>query len=334
MHRHLSFLLGTAAAIAAVLPASAMAGRAEGHRDTTLAVYGDAPYFDKTVGSGDQKLQQSFEFKATPGFIDAINDDPDVQAVVHVGDIHSGQETCREDYDRAIFDLWKSYEDPLVYTPGDNEWADCWEAGAGSFRPLERLGAIRAIFFDDPRRSLGRAKLDLETQAGGGFPENARWTHDGVVFATVDLVGSLNARKPYPGRTTAEDEASIARTEGDTAWMRAAFDHARAIDAKSVVIAFHANPEFEGGPEDRYRRSWEPFLMTLEEEAARFDRPVLVVHGDGHDYKVDHPTRARSLTRMQVPGSPRVGWVRVVVDPTARDPFSFDEHVVPRWKYW
>jgi hypothetical protein len=37
---------------------------------------------------------------------------------------------------------------------------------------------------------------------------------------------------------------------------------------------------------------------------------------------------------MQVPGSPLVAWVRVVVDPRARDPFSFDEHVVPRWKYW
>src|SRR5215468_2984094 len=128
MHRHLAFLLATAAVVAAtVVPASAIAGSAEGHRHTTLAVYGDAPYFDKTAtgAAADQKLQNSFEFKATPGFINAVNADPDVQAVVHVGDIHSGQETCREDYDQAIFGFWTAYEDPLVYTPGDNEWSDC-----------------------------------------------------------------------------------------------------------------------------------------------------------------------------------------------------------------
>ena len=57
MKRPQSLLFAIAAIIAAgVVPASATAGQANGHRDTTLAVYGDAPYFDKTAGSGDQKL--------------------------------------------------------------------------------------------------------------------------------------------------------------------------------------------------------------------------------------------------------------------------------------
>src|SRR4051794_22861710 len=167
MHRHTSLLLAAAAAIAAALPANAMAGRAEGHRDTTLAVYGDAPYFDKTAGSGDQKLQQSFEFKATPGFIDAINADPDVQAVVHVGDIHPGQETCREDYDRAIFGLWQAYEDPLVYTPGDNEWSDCSKlpGQAPATNPWDNLLLVRSIFFAHPGHTLGQDPMKVTTQA-------------------------------------------------------------------------------------------------------------------------------------------------------------------------
>ena len=37
---------------------------------------------------------------------------------------------------------------------------------------------------------------------------------------------------------------------------------------------------------------------------------------------------------LQVPGSPLVGWVRVVVDPGGAGPFTFESHVVPRWKYW
>jgi hypothetical protein len=34
------------------------------------------------------------------------------------------------------------------------------------------------------------------------------------------------------------------------------------------------------------------------------------------------------------PGSPDVGWVRVTVTPDARNPFAFENHVVPRWKHW
>lgn len=60
-----------------------------------------------------------------------------------------------------------------------------------------------------------------------------------------------------------------------------------------------------------------------------------MVHGDEHEYKVDHPVaRAPNLTRMEVPGSPDVGWVRVAVEPGAAAPFSFEKHVVPVWKYW
>ena len=37
---------------------------------------------------------------------------------------------------------------------------------------------------------------------------------------------------------------------------------------------------------------------------------------------------------MQVPGSPDVGWVRVVVSLGAAAFFSFEPRLVPRWKYW
>jgi hypothetical protein len=35
-----------------------------------------------------------------------------------------------------------------------------------------------------------------------------------------------------------------------------------------------------------------------------------------------------------VPGSPLVGWVRVVVTPGSTPSFAFDQRLVPRWKYW
>jgi hypothetical protein len=68
---------------------------------------------------------------------------------------------------------------------------------------------------------------------------------------------------------------------------------------------------------------------------------VLIAHGDDHTYTIDHPVvrsttgrRLENVTRLEVPGSPQVGWVRVFVTPGAESPFAFEPHVVPRWKYW
>ena len=101
----------------------------------------------------------------------------------------------------------------------------------------------------------------------------------------------------------------------------------------------HADLVFEG-PADEYRRAFEPFLRTLEEEVATFDGPVVLAHGDSHEFTVDSPLIDRrtgealdNFTRMQVMGSPEVGWVRVVVD-TAGATFSFAPHRIPTWKLW
>ena len=61
---------------------------------------------------------------------------------------------------------------------------------------------------------------------------------------------------------------------------------------------------------------------------------ALVAHGDAHAFTVDQPLQLASLTRLEVPGSPQVGWVRVTVTPGARNPFAFEKHVIPGWKYW
>lgn len=123
--------------------------------------------------------------------------------------------------------------------------------------------------------------------------------------------------------------------------MRETFAEAGARNASGVVFGFHGNPAFEEPVGDAYRQAFEPFITALEEEVERFPKPVLAVHGDDHVYIVDHPlvrrTTSRLLenfTRVQVPGSPEVGWVRVVVAPGTDAPFTFEEHVVPRWKYW
>jgi hypothetical protein len=295
----------------------------------SFAALGDAPY------NGREELQY-------PLVLEEIADH-DLAFVLHVGDLF--WRPCTDELYRRSLGWFDRLRHPVVYTPGDNEWTDCWEPGSGGFAPPERLDRIRQLFFAEPTRSLGARSLGLVSQGGGGaYPElveNVRWEHEGFVFATVHVVGSRNGLKPFPGRTAADDAAARRRTEAAAAWTRETFAAARARDASGVVLAFHANPGFDAPAGKPSRQAYEPFLTALEEEVERFPKPVLAVHGDGHDYTVDHPLvrrttgrRLESFTRLQVPGSPEVGWVRVVVEPAARAPFGFEKHVVPRWKYW
>src|SRR6266542_2416624 len=117
---------------------------------------------------------------------------------------------------QTTLDGFNALRHPVIYIPGDNEWTDCWEPGSGGYAPQERLNRIRQIFFQNPTRSLGQGHLDLVSQSSSEpfheFVENARWVREGIVFATVHIVGSRNGMKPFPARSEADDAASKQRT--------------------------------------------------------------------------------------------------------------------------
>jgi hypothetical protein len=282
----------------------------------SFAVLGDAPYYP----------WEEVKYRLTLREL-ASND---LAFIIHVGDIF--WRPCTDEHYRQALGWMESMRHPVIYTPGDNETFDCWERDSGGFAPQSRWAAIRRIFFTHPAQSLGSAPIALASQ-GGEFLENARWTRDRIVFATVDMIGTKNGMRQFPARTPEDDAGSRRRTAAASAWVRETFAEAMRAGARAVVIGFHANADLEEPPGD-YRNAYQPFISTLEQEAAQFGRPVLLVHGDGHEYIVDHPLRPRNLTRMQVPGSPLVGWVRVTVRDDANNPFAFEEHVVPRWKYF
>src|SRR6266516_2892034 len=123
----------------------------------SFGVFGDAPY------SADEELQYPILLK----HIDAH----DLRFVVHVGDIF--WRPCSDEHYAEVLRHFNQLHEPVVYTPGDNEWTDCWERDSGGYAPLERLGRIRQIFFANPNRSLGAKPMPLLSQ-GGEFVENAR----------------------------------------------------------------------------------------------------------------------------------------------------------------
>src|SRR5262245_36568883 len=114
----------------------------------TLAVIGDTPY------GPDKKA----EF---PSLVALINGDPKVDIVVHLGDIKAGSSSpCTDVYFDSIKTLFDGFKDPLVYTPGDNEWTDCHVASKnnGLYTPTERLQAVRALFFPMAGQTLEGAR--------------------------------------------------------------------------------------------------------------------------------------------------------------------------------
>ena len=295
----------------------------------SFAVLGDAPY----------DYLEEIQYRLV---LESLNSH-DLSWVIHVGDIF--WRPCTDEHYQHALGRFNSLRHPIIYTPGDNEWTDCWERESGGFKPTERLDRIRQIFFANHTRSLGQNSIPLVSQGNGEaypeFVENARWTRNGIVLATVHVVGSQNGMKPFSGRTASDDYASRRRTDAAAAWLRETFAEARTLNASAVVISFHASPKFYESPDDPDRKPFEPLLTALEEEAERFARPVLIAHGDHHKYTIEHSAvrskpkhHLQNVTRLEVPGSPQVGWVRVVVTPGADNPFAFEAHVVPRWKYW
>ncbi len=294
-----------------------------------FAALGDAPYY----------WWEELKFRQVLRSIDQH----DLTFVIHVGDIF--WRPCTDGHYRAVLDTFNRVRHPVIYTPGDNEWSDCWEPGAGSYAPLERLQSLRRIFFANPASSLGLRRIPLDPQSAvpglGEFLENARWSHAGITFATVHLVGSGNGQTRNPARKPEENAEITRRTEAAALWVKETFAAAMASGAPAVVIALHGAPGFNLPADNPHRRMYEPFLEALEVEVERFGKPVFAIHGDDHEYTVDRPLSRRTtgqvlenFTRLMVPGSPDVGWVRVVVTPGAATTLAPEARVVPRFKYW
>ncbi|MFD2078261.1 Calcineurin-like phosphoesterase [Actinopolymorpha cephalotaxi] len=290
-------------------------------RDFSFAVIGDIPY----------GAAQIADF---PNVIDQINADRDVRMVDHLGDIKDGSSLCTDDYFALIRSDFDRFADPLVYTPGDNEWTDCHRPSNGSYNPLERLTAVRGTFFSQPGRTLGRHPVAVRSQAAQGYPENVRYTRAGVTFAAVHIVGSDNSLAPWTGNTapTVEQRAEVqGRTAADVRLIRDTFAQAHTEKAKAVVLLTQADMFDPGAtePDPAGFGAFTPIVDVIAEQAAAFHGPVYLFNGDSHVYNSDQPLAAGSrwlsfygvsapvpnLRRITVDGSTGVNdWLKVTVD--------------------
>jgi len=281
----------------------------------TLAVYGDAPYGTTPTDTA--------EFEKTPAFVASINADPKVDLVLHVGDIHSGKQYCTEAYDRAIYDLWSAYKNPLIYTPGDNEWTDCHKSGEGGHvyldpptnskpvdyadgDPLANLDLIRSIFFASPGYSMGGRKKQVLTQATSYDPahpedavyvENVMWEQSRTLFVTLNVPGgSNNDADPWYGAalTTRQSNERPARTSADLRWLDAAFAQARHDGVDAVLIGLQADMWDLDGNTVAHLSNYDGLVSSIASHARDFGKPVLLINGDSHVYASDNPLLSSS----------------------------------------
>lgn len=272
-----------------------------------FAVIGDYPYAPEDVPKFDR-------------LIDAINAEAPA-LVLHLGDVSNV--ACTDAALNSTLAALGRFAMPVVYTPGDNEWTDCEGAGAD---PLLRLARVRQLFFPSDQ-SLGRRTLTV-TRQSAEYPENARFSFGGVTFVAVHQVGSNNGT----GRSPEGDAEAAARADAGAAWIRAGFQ--AAAGSKGIVLFFQADPNF-----DLYRlgarNAHTPLLRTIEGEAILYGRPVLVVHGDTHVFRVDKPLFGsgdgrpiENVTRLENFGEREVHWSRVTVDPAGPELFTFSPGIV------
>lgn len=328
VRRSLVTALLAALIVGVATAALAVAGRGSDQRPAKYAIglWGDLPYTQDQITAG------------VPNLIRDMNRQR-LAFSVHDGDIKSGGTRCDDEVYARFERYLGSLRSAAMYTPGDNEWTDCDRPAAGGYSSRERLDFLRRNLFDT-RFSYGKRRIPLERQAAP-YVENRRWHVGEVTYATLHVVGSNNNL----GDVNPDSEEFAARNRATNAWLRRTFAKARRRRSRAVMLIAQANPGFDRADPTRAPvrdpRTLEPrdgfyeLLTALREEAAGFRRPVALVHGDSHYFRVDKPLldsegrRLESFTRVETPGEGDPHWLKVLVDPASREVFSYQPQAVP-----
>jgi len=289
------------------------------------------------VALGDTTYAQPADNQLYDQLIDAINAEQPAFSI-HVGDT-KGYGDCGRAFQESQRNFFNRFSDPVLYTPGNNEWADCWKANRGAADPTEILTLMREVFWSKPE-SLGQVRLQLVRESDeipefAEFTENARWTFAGATFATLNLTGTHNNQELRVEKYWRE---FVRREQANLAWVKASFAAARRAKQRALVLAFHSNPfdeklRYDGGP-------FESIVKAIDTEAEAFDGQVLIVQGHYHEFVIDRPlTRLdldkpavtrQNLTRLQVYGWPDMKAVRVSVDISKPWVFGFEPLYAPQ----
>lgn len=197
-----------------------------------------------------------------------------------------------------------------------------------------------------------------------GCIENRLWTFQKVTYVTLNVQGTCNnlcksgsTADPSVGDANGDPDEYQARNAADMAWLQEAFDEADAKKSAGLMIIWQADPGFDtSGYQGTPKRDplslmqtdvpanqdgYHDILVELRNLTIGFEKPVVLVHGDSHYFRVDKPlvnaqgrrlenfTRVETFGDNQANGINDVHWVKALVDPSSRDVFAFQAQIVP-----
>ena len=285
---------------------------------------------------GDMPYTNPRDFPRFERLIDEINKEkPDFS--VFLGDTKSGSSPCTNEYAVKIDNYFNTFNQPLVYSIGDNEWTDCHRPAAGEYDPLERLFYLRSVDFKDTK-SFGKTKLDLTRQADvmigyKKFVENSLWIKKKFIFVSLHIPGSNNNF----GRTPEADAEYKERNQANLAWIDYAFDTASNKKLDGVVFLYQADMFYSKGLAKDDTSGYKDTIQKFTERAEAFQKPVLLVNGDSHKLIIDQPIKMtngkhvlENLYRLQVMGEDQIQAVEIEINKKANFPFSFRPFIVEK----
>lgn len=295
------------------------------NRNFSFIALGDMPY---QLSETDEQYYPKFEH-----LIKLVNL-AQPQFVVHVGDIKNGISRCSNERFEKTANLFKTFKAPFIYTPGDNEWTDCHRPPAGGYSPTERLDKLREVFYSNTHPYDKDLPIVRQNTMPGfqTFVENARWETNNIVFATIHVIGSNNNLQRN-WRQWHKNKEYIVRNAANLAWIDAAFNTAIKQNAKGVVLFMHADPSFHSIHDEK--SGFTDVLEKLKTKTLTFGKPVLLIHGDSHRYRIDKPMIAGeygqivpNFTRLIVFGEMDTQAVRITVNPKNPQLFEFAPFLV------
>ena len=146
-------------------------------------------------------------------------------------------------------------------------------------------------------------------------PENFSFYHKGVLFFGLNHVS---------GKNIVDQEEWEQRDRDNLMWARQnLFVY---MEARAVVMFTHAIK----------LPNHLTFFLPFLEEAVRFGKPILFMHGDGHVWEYEplwngigasRVLEAKNILRVQVDQGARAPPVKVTVGFDTTNPFSFDRRL-------
>ncbi len=212
--------------------------------------------------------------------------------MVHIGDIKSGSSSCTEALCRDMAGWMRALAVPTYILPGDNETTDCSNPS--------QAWTYWARYFTDFDAGFCGAPVTAHQSVRH---ENWSFITKGVLCLGIDL--------PSPPSSVNQTVWNVLLQQ-DADWVSQQLRDRGAGVRAAVLFS-------QDGPGDSHQNL---FFTQFRAAAATFAKPLLLLHGDDHTWKLDHPFAEANILRACVNNGGEEDPVQVTVTLDSRNPFT------------